>query len=177
MPAMNFHAINIPELWRRARYLFSRFDADRCSENAAALTYMSLFALVPLLTVVYTMASAVPAFQGLEDKMQAFMFEHLMPETNSEIRSYLDDFSRQAKNLTGPGHRLPGGHRGADAAQYRKGLQPDLAGQRKPQPGVQFPAVLGSAEPGTDHDRPGPGAQHLPVLVRRCAGETTMLSA
>jgi membrane protein len=103
MPGMNFDAVSFPELWRRAKYVFSRFDADRCSENAAALTYMSLFALVPLLTVVYTMASAVPAFQGLEVKMQAFMFEHLMPDTNSEIRTYLDDFSQQAKNLTGPG--------------------------------------------------------------------------
>lgn len=103
MPRMNFNFISLPELWRRTRYVFSRFNADRCSENAAALTYMSLFALVPLLTVVYTMASAVPAFQGLETKMQAFLFENLMPDTNSEIRTYLDDFSRQAKNLTGPG--------------------------------------------------------------------------
>jgi membrane protein len=100
---MDYALITRSELWRRTKYLFWRFDADRCSENAAALTYMSLFALVPLLTVVYTMTSAIPAFQGLEDKMQAFMFEHLMPKTNSEIRTYLDDFSRQAKNLTGPG--------------------------------------------------------------------------
>jgi membrane protein len=103
MPGMNLEALNMPELWRRTQYLFSRFNADRCSENSAALTYMSLFALVPLLTVVYTMASAIPAFQGLEVKVQAFMFENLMPDTNSEIRGYLDQFSEQAKNLTGPG--------------------------------------------------------------------------
>jgi membrane protein len=100
---MNLETFNMPELWRRTQYLFSRFNADRCSENSAALTYMSLFALVPLLTVVYTMASAIPAFQGLEVKVQAFMFENLMPDTNSEIRGYLDEFSQQAKNLTGPG--------------------------------------------------------------------------
>ena len=103
MQVMDLNSLTSNELWRRAQYLLSRFKADRCSENAAALTYMSLFALVPLLTVLYTMASAVPAFGGLEEKMQAFMFEHLMPESNSEIREYLDDFSRQAKNLTGPG--------------------------------------------------------------------------
>ena len=95
--------VKLRELWRRALYLFSRFTADRCMENAAALTYMSLFALVPLLTVLYTMASAVPAFQGVETQMQSFLFEHLMPDTSSEIQQYLDDFSRQAKNLTGPG--------------------------------------------------------------------------
>jgi membrane protein len=64
---------------------------------------MSLFALVPLLTVLYTMASAIPAFQGLELQIQTFLFEHLMPDTSSEIEAYLGDFSRQAKNLTGPG--------------------------------------------------------------------------
>lgn len=91
------------EFRRRILYLISRFSADRCMENAAALTYMSLFALVPLLTVLYTMASAVPAFQGLEGKLQLFLFENLMPEASTEIQSYLNDFSRQAKNLTGPG--------------------------------------------------------------------------
>ena len=90
-------------IFRRISYLFSRFSVDRCSENAAALTYMSLFALVPLMTVIYTMASAVPAFQGLEETIQAFLFENLMPDTNSEIQDYLSDFSRQAKNLTGFG--------------------------------------------------------------------------
>jgi membrane protein len=100
---MDFVMIKLREFWRRAAYLVSRFGADRCSENAAALTYMSLFALVPLLTVLYTVASAVPAFQGVETQMQDFLFEHLMPDSSLEIQEYLDDFSRQAKNLTGPG--------------------------------------------------------------------------
>ena len=89
--------------WRRLRYLFSRFSADRCSENAAALTYMSLFALVPLITVSYTMAAAVPAFQGLEEQINAFMYDNLLPDTSTEIQGYLSEFSQQAKNLTGVG--------------------------------------------------------------------------
>ncbi len=91
------------EWWRRLRYLIGRYSADRCSENAAALTYMSLFALVPLLTVLYTMVSAIPAFQGVEAQMESLMFQHLIPESGSELRSYIEDFSKQAKNLTGPG--------------------------------------------------------------------------
>jgi len=100
---MKLSGLNWQEAWRRTVYLYDRFNGDRCSENAAALTYMSLFALVPLLTVLYTMASAVPAFQGMEDKVQVFLFENLMPDTSSEIQNYLNDFSRQAKNLTGAG--------------------------------------------------------------------------
>lgn len=88
---------------RWARYLASRYQLDRCRDTAAALTYMSLFALVPLLTVLYTMASAVPAFQGLEANIQVLLFENLVPETSAGIEEYLGDFSRQAKNLTGFG--------------------------------------------------------------------------
>lgn len=91
------------EVWQRVRYFLTRYSVDRCSENAAALTYMSLFALVPLLTVLYTMASAMPAFQGAEAQMQDFLFRHLVPESSSEIEQYLDTFSEQARNLTGPG--------------------------------------------------------------------------
>lgn len=93
----------IRELWRRLHYLFGRFFADRCSENAAALTYMSLFALVPLLTVLYTIASAIPAFQGVGEQLQSLLFRHLVPTSSSDIELYLNDFSEQAKNLTGPG--------------------------------------------------------------------------
>jgi membrane protein len=91
------------EVLRRIAYVASRYGADRCSENAAALTYMSLFALVPLLTVLYTIASAIPAFQGLEVQLQGLLFEHLVPDTSSDIQGYLNDFSQQAKTLTGPG--------------------------------------------------------------------------
>ena len=91
------------ELWGRIRYFAGRFVADRCSKNAAALTYMSLFALVPLLTVLYTIASAIPAFQGAEDQMQSILFTHLLPQSGAGVEKYLNDFSQQAKNLTGPG--------------------------------------------------------------------------
>lgn len=92
-----------PKLRRRALYLASRYKSDRCRDTAAALTYMSLFALVPLMTVLYTMASVMPAFQGLESDIQSLLFDNLVPETSAGIEEYLSDFSRQAKNLTGVG--------------------------------------------------------------------------
>lgn len=32
-------------------YVFKRFEADRCREQAGSLTYTTLFAVVPMLTV------------------------------------------------------------------------------------------------------------------------------
>lgn len=105
--------ISVPDKWqpllRRLSYFLQRYSADRCNDTAAALTYMSLFALVPLLTVLYTMASAIPAFQGLEGNIQDLLFDYLMPEASQEIQDYLDEFSRQAKNLTGFGVAFLGG--------------------------------------------------------------------
>lgn len=105
--------ISVPDKWQpllhRLDYFLQRYKADRCQDTAAALTYMSLFALVPLLTVLYTVASAIPAFKGLEGNIQNLLFEYLMPEASREMQDYLDDFSRQAKNLTGFGIAFLGG--------------------------------------------------------------------
>ena len=46
-----------------------------------------------------------------------------------------------------------------------------MAGQRKPQPGIEFPAVLGGTEPGAGHDRRGTGTEYLPLFFRPRAGQ------
>jgi membrane protein len=85
---------------RRVLYIVERYDSDRCRDSAAALTYMSLFALVPLLTVVYSLATVAPAYSGMEEKIQDLVFENLVPETSAGLAEYVEDFSRQARNLT-----------------------------------------------------------------------------
>jgi len=85
------------------QYLWRRFLEDECSRSAAALTYMSLFALVPLLTVMYAMLSAIPTFQGVGEQVQSLLFENLVPSTSAELEDYLADFSQQARNLSGIG--------------------------------------------------------------------------
>ena len=45
----------------RLRYLRNRCVEDRLNASAAALTFVSLFALAPLLTVTLSMASALLA--------------------------------------------------------------------------------------------------------------------
>jgi membrane protein len=85
------------------QYLWRRFNDDQCMRSAAALTYMSLFALVPLMTVMYAMLSAIPAFQGVGEQAQAFIFDNLMPSADAELENYISEFSTKARNLTGIG--------------------------------------------------------------------------
>lgn len=93
--------------WKTAlgftRYVWQRFDTDQCTRTAAALTYLSLFAVVPLLTVMFAMLSAIPAFSQAGGDMQAFVFSHFLPSSGQEIQGYLLQFSEQARKLTGVG--------------------------------------------------------------------------
>ena len=50
----------------RSRYLLNRCVEDRLDATAAALTLVSLFALVPLLTVTLSIASALLAARLVE---------------------------------------------------------------------------------------------------------------
>lgn len=85
------------------RNLAHEFIDKNCQRSAAALTYMTLFALVPTMMVTYSMFSLIPAFSGLGDQLNDLVFSNFVPETGSEVQQYLSNFSSQARNLTGPG--------------------------------------------------------------------------
>lgn len=84
-------------------YVRKRYVDDGCRHSAAALTYMSLFAVVPLLTVMYAILSAVPAFQEVGLQIQQMVFDNFVPSTGQEVQDYLSQFSQQAQSLTGVG--------------------------------------------------------------------------
>jgi membrane protein len=85
------------EFWR---FLVRRFLEDRGINNAAALTYTTLFAVVPMMTVTFTMLSAIPAFQGLGEQIQGFIFRNFVPSTGETVQTYLQGFTVQARQLT-----------------------------------------------------------------------------
>lgn len=84
----------------RIRYFIRRCIEDRLSASAAALTYMTLFALVPLLTVTLSIASALPAAGNFESKVDDFLLQFLLPESSTQVVEYLTTFIDQARSLT-----------------------------------------------------------------------------
>jgi membrane protein len=85
------------------RYLVRRFVADNCPETAAALTYTTLFAVVPVMTVTYAMLAAIPAFADVGGQIEDFIFQNFVPATGEALRDHLSNFSQQARQLTGVG--------------------------------------------------------------------------
>jgi membrane protein len=88
---------------RFMQYLIRQFLNNGGIINASALTYTTLFAVVPLMTVTYAMLSAIPSINEYGDTIQNWIFENFVPTTGETIRSYLSEFTGQAKKLTGVG--------------------------------------------------------------------------
>lgn len=87
-------------IWQFVHHVATRFFRDGCQERAAALTYMTLFALVPMLTVTFTMLSFIPDFQGLDEKFQSLMFNYFLPEVSQGLQEYINSFLVQARKLS-----------------------------------------------------------------------------
>ena len=97
-------ADRIAEFIHRGRYvareLLRRFFADGQMKNAAALTYTTLFAVVPLMTVTYTALSMFPQAHEFSTTIEIFVFEKFVPASGAEVLAQLQAFSDQARRLT-----------------------------------------------------------------------------
>ncbi|WP_417594903.1 YihY family inner membrane protein [Oceanospirillum sp.] len=82
------------------RFIIRRFIDQECQKTAAAMTYTTLFALVPLMTVAYSILSALPSTEGAGAGIQDLLFRNLLPESSQVVSNYLADFAQQARNLT-----------------------------------------------------------------------------
>ncbi|HVK98860.1 MAG TPA: YihY family inner membrane protein [Dongiaceae bacterium] len=84
-------------------YVIQAFFRHDCPRSAAYLAFTSLFAVVPMMTVVYSILALIPQLKGMEGVMQNFVFEHFVPATGTQLQDYLQSFAQQAANLTSIG--------------------------------------------------------------------------
>jgi membrane protein len=82
------------------RQIVAQFGAHGLLDSAASLTYTTLFAVVPLMTVSYAILSMFPDFSTMGQQIQAFVFENFVPSSSAVIQERLEDFSHQARDLT-----------------------------------------------------------------------------
>jgi len=95
-----------PRIVRLARELFGflshaamRFYNDNCFQTAASLTYTSLLAMVPLMTIGFAIFSAFPAFAELQKRVQELIFRNMVPQIGDAILEYLGHFMANAGQM------------------------------------------------------------------------------
>lgn len=77
-----------------------RFSLLGHKTHAAALTYTTLFALVPLITVTFSALSMIPALQESKGEIEQLLMGSLVPSSGDAVMGYLAEFSEQARKLT-----------------------------------------------------------------------------
>ena len=88
---------------RLAAHAWRHFSEDRLFDEAASLSYTSLLSMVPLLAVVFGVASAFPVFQQWSEQIQTFVFNNFVPASGDQIQAYLNGFLESVGGLTLPG--------------------------------------------------------------------------
>jgi len=92
-----------PSLVVFARLAWRRFREERCAQIASSLTFTTLLAIVPIITVALTLISAFPVFRGLLENVEQFLVRNMLPESAATIGGYVEQFADNAARLTAVG--------------------------------------------------------------------------
>ncbi len=83
-----------------ARMLRERFREDRLGLTAGSLTFTTLIALVPLLTVMLALFTAFPIFAKFQDSLQKYFLQSLVPDNIAKpVLASLTMFASKANRL------------------------------------------------------------------------------
>jgi membrane protein len=91
---------SIPRVRHLMAHVWRHFGEDRLFDEAASLSYTSLLSMVPLLAVVFGVASIFPVFQQWSEQLQSFVFSNFVPTSGDQIQSYLAGFLESVGQLT-----------------------------------------------------------------------------
>ena len=78
-----------------------RFDEERCFQLAGSLTYTTLLALVPLMTVVLSLGTMFPMFRDWMAHLDVWFEKNVLPEQIAgPVAGYISEFAAAAARLT-----------------------------------------------------------------------------
>lgn len=94
--------------WKQIRNLFNfalqRLKEGRLPQVAGSLTFTTVLALVPVLTVALAIFTAFPLFNSFRTSLEAYFIQSLMPKgISNTILGYLTQFATKATRLSAIG--------------------------------------------------------------------------
>ncbi|MBJ8552830.1 YihY family inner membrane protein [Acinetobacter bereziniae] len=81
-------------------FVIRRFEADRCRDQAGSLTYTTLFAVVPMLTVFLVIISSIKALEPARQQLQQMIYSNFLPKTSIAFDKAFNVFTENSSNLT-----------------------------------------------------------------------------
>lgn len=96
--------------WTRAQtrdllhFVMRRLREERLPEVAGSLTFTTVLALVPVLTIAFAIFTTFPLFTTFRDSLEAYFVQSLMPKgIANTILDYLSQFAAKASRLSALG--------------------------------------------------------------------------
>lgn len=84
-------------------FVIKRFEANRGREMAGSLTYTTLFAVVPMLTVFLVIISSIRALEPARQQLQQWIYSNFLPKSSVAFEQALNAFTEKSSNLTAIG--------------------------------------------------------------------------
>ena len=87
-----------------ARFVGIRLREEHLFEVAGSLTYTTVLALVPVLTIAFAIFTTFPLFTSFRDSLETYFVQSVMPKgIANTILDYLTQFSAKASRLSAVG--------------------------------------------------------------------------
>jgi membrane protein len=83
------------------RGVIGRLTGVGTARAAAALSFQTMLAVVPLFTVAFVYVARYPLFQQFLDALERFALRHMLPGSTSAVRGLLTEFTAKAATLQG----------------------------------------------------------------------------
>lgn len=95
-----YEKLKLSSIGRFVSFVLYRFFINEDTYRAAALTFVTLLAIVPLMVVSFSIFAAFPVFHNFYQPIQDFIFEHFVPTTGKVVQQYLQLFVQQSSKLS-----------------------------------------------------------------------------
>jgi membrane protein len=83
------------------RFAVRRLDEERLPQVAGALTFTSILALVPMVTIAFALFTAFPLFSTFRSALEAYFIQNLMPANMANtILGYINQFASKSARLS-----------------------------------------------------------------------------
>jgi membrane protein len=108
---MKLYLRSIKDLVRQFRLLgnfvvlvYRRFKEERCFQLCGSLTFTTMLAIVPLITIMATVMTAFPVFDNVVETLRTYVATNLVPAGSSRLVTvYIQQFAENAARLTALG--------------------------------------------------------------------------
>ena len=99
-----FRDLSLPQIRHLFRFAARRLDEERLPQVAGSLTFTTVLALVPILTIALAIFTTFPLFNSSRASLESYFVQNLMPqEIANTILGYLTQFSSKATSLSAVG--------------------------------------------------------------------------